>query len=206
MDATLRRLRSEAQQLTHGKAPTGVRYPVAFRTTAVALARPRLATGVPFVRVARELGLPTKSLAWWLQRRPAPRLRPVAVRPDPAPASAPAASVCVKASTASARSSARASARIRSPGLLPLRQSHAQAGQGASVGRHRAVHLRQAPRARALRLPVAGRRRAGRAPHHEQTAALPRRQHARRARRAFARAVCGHAEAEKSCVARGTMM
>lgn len=62
MDAALRRLRSEAQQRTHGKAPTGIRYPAAFRTTAVALARPRLATGVPFVRVAWELGLPTKSL------------------------------------------------------------------------------------------------------------------------------------------------
>ncbi len=91
MDATLRRLRSEAQQLTHGKAPTGVRYPVAFRTTAVALAHARLATGTPFVRVARELGLPPKSLARWLQGRPAPRLRPVAVRPDPASPAAPAA-------------------------------------------------------------------------------------------------------------------
>ena len=85
MDAAIRRLRSEAQQLTRGKAPTGVRYPATFRTTAVALARPRLATGTPFVRVARELGLPTKSLARWLRRRPAPRLRPVVVRPDPAP-------------------------------------------------------------------------------------------------------------------------
>jgi transposase-like protein len=90
MDTMLRRLRTDAQQLTRGKAPTGVRYPAAFRTRAVALARPRLATGVPFVRVARELGLPRKSLARWLQRRPTPRLRPVAVRPDPAP---PAASV-----------------------------------------------------------------------------------------------------------------
>jgi hypothetical protein len=52
MDATLRQLRSEAQQLTRGKAPTGVRYPAAFRTAAVALARPRLATGLPFLRVA----------------------------------------------------------------------------------------------------------------------------------------------------------
>jgi transposase-like protein len=86
MDRAIHRLRSGAQQLTRGKAPTGIRYPAAFRTTAVALARPRLATGVPFVRVARELGLPTKSLARWLQRRPAPRLRPVAVGPDPTPA------------------------------------------------------------------------------------------------------------------------
>jgi hypothetical protein len=93
MDATLRQLRSEAQQLTRGKAPTGVRYPAAFRTAAVALARPRLATGLPFLRVAQELGLPTKSLARWLQRRPTPRLRPVAVRPDPVPPSRPAAGV-----------------------------------------------------------------------------------------------------------------
>ena len=93
MDAPLRRLRSEAQQLTRGKAPTGVRYPAAFRTTAVALARPRLAMGVPFVRVAQELGLPRKSLARWLQRRRTPRLRPVAVRPDPTPPAPPAMGV-----------------------------------------------------------------------------------------------------------------
>ena len=88
MDAAIHQLRSAAQQLTRGKAPSGVRYPAAFRTTAVALARPRLATGVPLLRIARELGLPRKSLARWLERRPTPRLRPVAVRPDPAPPAA----------------------------------------------------------------------------------------------------------------------
>jgi len=93
MDAAIRQLRSEAQQLTRGKAPAGIRYPAAFRTTAVTLARRRLATGVPFVRVARELGLPTKSLARWLRFRPTPGLRPVAVRPDPAPPSPFAAGV-----------------------------------------------------------------------------------------------------------------
>ena len=91
MDAMLCRLRSEAQQLTCGKAPTGIRYPAAFRTTAVALARPRLASGVPFVRVALELGLSTKSLARWVRCRPTPRLRPVAVQPDPSPSSPPGA-------------------------------------------------------------------------------------------------------------------
>lgn len=38
MDAAIHQLRSAAQQLTRGKAPTGVRYPAAFRTRAVALA------------------------------------------------------------------------------------------------------------------------------------------------------------------------
>jgi len=93
MDVAIHQLRSAVQQLTRGKAPTGVRYPAAFRTRAVALARPRLAMGTPFVRVARELGLPRKSLARWLRLRPAPRLRPVAVRPDPTPLAPPPAGV-----------------------------------------------------------------------------------------------------------------
>jgi transposase len=46
----------------------------------------------------------------------------------------------------------------------------------------------------------------GGAPHDERAAALSRGQPARRARRALARAVRGHAEAEKSCRARGAMM
>lgn len=93
MDAALRRLRSEAQQLTRGNAPTGVRYPAAFRTTAAARACARLATGAPFVRVVWELGLPRKSLARWLQRDRAPRLRPVAVQPAPTPPARPAGGV-----------------------------------------------------------------------------------------------------------------
>jgi hypothetical protein len=86
MDAAVRQLQSEAERLTQGKAPTGVRYPVTFRTKAVTLARSRLAQGTPFFRVARDLGLPKKSLSRWLQHeRPTPRLRPVAIRPEPAP-------------------------------------------------------------------------------------------------------------------------
>jgi hypothetical protein len=43
-------------------------------------------------RVASALGLPAQSLARWLQQSAPPGLRPVTVRPDPAPAAAPGAS------------------------------------------------------------------------------------------------------------------
>ncbi len=88
MDETIRRLRSEAQQLARGKAPRAIRYPRAFRATAVAIARAQLERGVPVRRVARALGLPAWSLARWLQFQPeGPSVvRPVTVAPEPAPA------------------------------------------------------------------------------------------------------------------------
>jgi transposase-like protein len=88
MNDPIRRLRTDARHLTHGKVPTAVRYPAAFQTAAVALARPRLSRGRSIARVARELGLPSQALGRWLRRTPAapePRsrrvLRPVAVVP-----------------------------------------------------------------------------------------------------------------------------
>jgi transposase-like protein len=96
MDDPIRRLRTDARQLARGKVPTAVRYPAAFRTAALALARPRLARGGSIARVARDLGLPTQSLGRWLQAPPPPppsaaALRPVAVTPAPAVAPRPAA-------------------------------------------------------------------------------------------------------------------
>ncbi len=87
MDDPIRRLRTDARQLAHGKVPTAVRYPAAFRAAALALARPRLERGVSIARVARDLGLPTQSLGRWSRRPPRPSaapLRPVAVVPAPA--------------------------------------------------------------------------------------------------------------------------
>ena len=87
MNDPLRQLRTHARQLAHGKVPTAVRYPAAFRAAALARARPRLERGVSIARVARDLGLPTQSLGRWLRRPPRPAaasLRPVAVVPAPA--------------------------------------------------------------------------------------------------------------------------
>jgi transposase-like protein len=82
MDDRLRRLRAEAHQLARGKVPRAVRYPVAFRAAAVALAGPRLERGGSIARVARDLGLPIQSLGRWVRRPTAAPLRPVAVAPD----------------------------------------------------------------------------------------------------------------------------
>src|SRR6266511_4093585 len=79
MNDPLRQLRTDARQLAHGKVPTAVRYPAAFRAAALALARPRLERGVSIARVARDLGLPTQSLGRWLRRPP----RPAAATPRP---------------------------------------------------------------------------------------------------------------------------
>ncbi|HEV8264574.1 MAG TPA: helix-turn-helix domain-containing protein [Gemmatimonadales bacterium] len=85
MPTSIERFRSEVRQLTHGKAPRAVRYPVRLRATAVVLARARVRQGHAVRAVARELGVAEPTLAHWLRRRPDPALRPVAVEPDVAP-------------------------------------------------------------------------------------------------------------------------
>ena len=97
MNDPIRKLRTDARHLTHGKVPTAVRYPAAYQTAALALARPRLSRGISIARVARELGLPSQALGRWLRRPPAapgprPRsvIRPVAVVPAAAVSGAPA--------------------------------------------------------------------------------------------------------------------
>jgi transposase-like protein len=92
MDDPTRQLRVQARQFTHGKVPTAVRYPVAFRAAALALARPRLGRGVAVARVARDLGVPTQCLGRWLRAQPsAAPLRRVAVAPEPEAAPRPPA-------------------------------------------------------------------------------------------------------------------
>jgi hypothetical protein len=84
MDDRIRQLRVQARQLTHGKVPRAVRYPVAFRAAALAVARPRVGRGVAIARVARDLGVSTQCLGRWLRTRPGPApLRRVAVAPEP---------------------------------------------------------------------------------------------------------------------------
>lgn len=91
MNDAIRSLRSEARQLCRGKAPKAIRYPVAFREAVAALTRTQLDHGAPMNRVAGAVGLPARSRARWLQQSAPLGLRPVTVRPDPAPAAAPGA-------------------------------------------------------------------------------------------------------------------
>jgi transposase-like protein len=86
MDDRTRRLRTEAHQLARGKVPRAIRYPAAFRASAVALASTRLERGDSIAGVARDLGLPIQSLGRWLRLPPAVSaapLRPIAVTPEP---------------------------------------------------------------------------------------------------------------------------
>ncbi len=88
MNEAIRRLRSEARQLTRGKVPTAIRYPVAFRAAVAALTRRQLDQGASMHRVATALGLPARSLLRWLEQSAPPVLRPVTVRPEAPPAAA----------------------------------------------------------------------------------------------------------------------
>ncbi len=86
MNEAIRRLRSEARQLTRGKVSTAIRYPAPFRAEVVAVTRTQVEHGASVHRVAGALGLPARSLTRWLQQSAPPVLRPVTVRPDPVPA------------------------------------------------------------------------------------------------------------------------
>jgi len=83
MDDAIRHLRTEARRYAHGKAPTAIRYPKAFRAATVALVRAEQRRGIPLRRLAHALGLPRWSLARWLQQHPACALRPVVLTPEP---------------------------------------------------------------------------------------------------------------------------
>jgi hypothetical protein len=81
MDIAIRRLRSAAQQLAHGKAPRAIRYPAPFRAAAVRAARARRERGGAVADLAHELGLTAPTLTRWLDGPPAPRVRPVTIAP-----------------------------------------------------------------------------------------------------------------------------
>ena len=85
MEIAVRRFRTKVRQLAHGRAPQGVRYPVAVRQTAVVLGRKQLRQGHSVSRIARELGISEPTLAGWLRTRVPSVLRPVAVAPEAEP-------------------------------------------------------------------------------------------------------------------------
>ncbi len=78
MNETIQRLRADARRLARGREPRGVRYPAAFRAAAVGLVG-RGPGRAALTRVARELGLPSRSLARWVQQPARPILRPVTI-------------------------------------------------------------------------------------------------------------------------------
>src|SRR5262245_37934864 len=77
MDTTIRRLRSEAQQLARGKAPRAIRYPPRFRAAAVKVAQAHVDQGGALADLAAEMGVSTPTLQHWLEQPAMPRLRPV---------------------------------------------------------------------------------------------------------------------------------
>ncbi len=85
MDTSLCRFRSRVRQLADGKAPQGVRYPVALRDAAMKLWRAQLRQGHSLAATARALRISEPTLAGWLRPRRPARLRPVALAPDPEP-------------------------------------------------------------------------------------------------------------------------
>jgi hypothetical protein len=88
MNEAIRRLRSEARQLTRGKVPKAIRYPAPFRAAVAAVTRTEVGQGASMHRVAGALGLPARSLLRWLEQSAPPMLRPVTVRPEGAAAAA----------------------------------------------------------------------------------------------------------------------
>ena len=85
MDNRVGRLRSRLQALSHGKAPTGIRYPVEVRAEVVGLTHEVRGTGISIKRLAAELGLPPYTLVRWLRRAPRRSLRRVTVAAAPLP-------------------------------------------------------------------------------------------------------------------------
>jgi hypothetical protein len=89
MADTIERLRAQAHHVARGRDPRGVRYPAAFRAAAVGLVGRGPGRRAALARVARALGLPSRSLARWLQQPARPVLRPVTIEPALPPASVP---------------------------------------------------------------------------------------------------------------------
>lgn len=91
MDAHVRRIRAEIARLQQGQPPRAVRYPTDIRRRVTAIARRRRRQGADVKAIAREVGVAPWTLALWLRQPAVPRLRAVAVVPDPLPAVAAAA-------------------------------------------------------------------------------------------------------------------
>jgi transposase-like protein len=90
------RLRRQAGSFENRKARTATRYPTAFRQEAVAIARERRSAGAPIARIARELGLRSRTLALWLRRAPKRRVRRVTLAQEATMTPKPSAALTVR--------------------------------------------------------------------------------------------------------------
>jgi hypothetical protein len=96
MDNRVRRLRSRLEALSRGKAPRGVRYPVALRAAVVRLTREAHRAGMGAGALAKQLGLPPGTVTRWGGRVPRQRLRRIRIAPArPAVMSPPSGPVLV---------------------------------------------------------------------------------------------------------------
>src|SRR5712692_11788968 len=82
MDEQVRQLRAQVRRVQQGRPPTAVRYPIAIRRRATALARRRQAEGGEVTAIAREVGVAPWTLALWLRRPRGAVMRTVDVVPD----------------------------------------------------------------------------------------------------------------------------
>ena len=89
MTDELRIIRREIAQLRRGRPRTAVRYPSTLRRRITTLVRQRRDGDGGLTAVARALELPRWTLQLWLRTPAAPRLRAVAIGPDPQSRPAP---------------------------------------------------------------------------------------------------------------------
>ena len=68
MDEQVRQLRAQVRRVQQGRPPTAVRYPIAIRRRATALARRRHAERGEVTAIARAVGVAPWTLALWLRR------------------------------------------------------------------------------------------------------------------------------------------
>ena len=86
MDAEIRQFRHAARIHNRGRTGTAIRYTPELRRQAVALARGRVAQGLPLVATAKVLGLRIGTLSLWLRKQPRSTFRPIKLAgPIPSP-------------------------------------------------------------------------------------------------------------------------
>jgi transposase-like protein len=90
------RLRRQAGGFENREARTATRYPAAFREEAVAVARERQSAGASIARIARDLGLRSRTLALWLRRAPKRRVRRVTLAREVTMTPKPPAALAVR--------------------------------------------------------------------------------------------------------------
>ncbi len=81
MDDRVQRLRSLLKAVRRGRAPRGVRYPVALRAEVIGLAREGQGAGMRAGALAKQLGLPLGTITRWGRHVRRQRWRRIAMAP-----------------------------------------------------------------------------------------------------------------------------